>query len=112
MVSAVRIEYLTAYSRKVRWTEEVALINEEMRRVLQFLIWKASWWRSRDCNHTGLLGAGAPVDRLADGLSSYAARQAAMYDRLGAKFRRLWAPVYPATLPTSHPARHGPPHHS
>ncbi|KAF8183464.1 hypothetical protein K438DRAFT_1974947 [Mycena galopus ATCC 62051] len=44
MVEALRIEWARARTRAWRWTEQVDLVEEEMRRVLQFLDWKAEWW--------------------------------------------------------------------
>jgi hypothetical protein len=43
----VRVEWAKLNARLARWEEEVLLLNEEMRRTLAFLTWKATWWRSR-----------------------------------------------------------------
>lgn len=45
---AVRREYLKARARKHRWTEEVMLLSEEMRRVLRFLESRSRWLDSRE----------------------------------------------------------------
>ncbi|KAG2750254.1 hypothetical protein P692DRAFT_20421062 [Suillus brevipes Sb2] len=41
---SLRIEWCRAQS--MRWAEEVELLHEEMRRVLQFLRWHAAWWHA------------------------------------------------------------------
>ena len=42
-----RLEWSKAYARKARWSEEVKLLKEEMRRVLEFLKWKSTDWFCR-----------------------------------------------------------------
>ncbi|KAJ7699783.1 hypothetical protein B0H14DRAFT_3100193 [Mycena olivaceomarginata] len=44
MAEALRIEWAKTRARAWRWTEEVDLVEEEMRRVLAFLNWKANHW--------------------------------------------------------------------
>lgn len=82
---AVRREYLKARARKHRWTEEVLLLIEEMRRVLRFLDWRANWWRDREFQWEGL------DNEVSDGLRAYALRQAATYSSIAANFQRKWA---------------------
>ncbi len=43
----LRAEWARSRARVRRATEEVTLLREEMRRVLQFLQWKAKWWDAR-----------------------------------------------------------------
>ena len=43
-LDAMRIEWCKARARANRWTEEVDLLKEEMRRTEQFLEWHANWW--------------------------------------------------------------------
>ncbi|KAG2107820.1 hypothetical protein DEU56DRAFT_920537 [Suillus clintonianus] len=43
----VRLEWCKARARAHRWSEEVELLLEEMRRVLVFLRWQGSWWKER-----------------------------------------------------------------
>ncbi|KAJ6478376.1 hypothetical protein C8R45DRAFT_934146 [Mycena sanguinolenta] len=43
---SVRVEWSRAKARKERW-EEVQLLREEMKRVLQFLRWRGAWWEAR-----------------------------------------------------------------
>ena len=44
---SMRIEWAKARARKMRWKEEVMLIQEEMWRMISFHKWKAGWWRDR-----------------------------------------------------------------
>ncbi|KAG1851559.1 hypothetical protein C8R48DRAFT_750003 [Suillus tomentosus] len=46
-VAGVRIEWCKARARAARWSEEVDLLLEEMRRVLAYLEWEIGAWRSR-----------------------------------------------------------------
>jgi hypothetical protein len=46
MTEALRIEWTRTQVRAWRWTEEVDLLEEEMRQVLEFLKWRAGWWMS------------------------------------------------------------------
>jgi hypothetical protein len=43
----LRIEWAKTRAKALRYAEEVDLLEEEMRRVLQFLEWRASWWRAQ-----------------------------------------------------------------
>jgi hypothetical protein len=45
--SQVRVEWCKARARAMHWSEEVELLQEEMRRVLQFFGWQATWWDSQ-----------------------------------------------------------------
>lgn len=83
--AAVRREYLRARARKHRWTEEVALLREEMRRVLRFLQWRSEWWRLRVTAWEGL----DPL--VAEGLRAYGFRQAALHDQIAAVFQGHWS---------------------
>lgn len=80
----LRSEWAKRRARRSRSREEVLLLLEEMRRVLEFLEWKATWWDGR---WRGLPDA-APA--LAEGLRSYAVDQAMLQRSLAASFRLLW----------------------
>ncbi|KAJ7912792.1 hypothetical protein B0H13DRAFT_2232409 [Mycena leptocephala] len=70
---ALRAEWSKAWSRTRRWTEEVRLLKEEMRRIPITLLWKAGWWEERSR------------------ASAYALRQAALFRGISAHFVELWA---------------------
>jgi phage-related protein len=71
----------------MRWSEEIEILKEEMRRVLQFFLWHEGWWRSKASGWEGL----SPAE--AEGLSAYASRQAAIRGGLYVKFKALWSDV-------------------
>lgn len=77
--SAVRIEWCQARARAHRWSEECKLLEEEMRRVIDFFGWQASWWlgKADDSNwdHTAPMQACSPQH--IEGRQAYARRQAA-----------------------------------
>ncbi|KAF7364442.1 CxC2 domain-containing protein [Mycena sanguinolenta] len=85
----LRIEWAKKRAHAMRYREEVDLLEEEMRRVLQFLEWRADWW-------TGLLGlrAGKQADAaLREGHSAYAQKQAGYMRGMRERFAHLWRDV-------------------
>ncbi|OAX31006.1 hypothetical protein K503DRAFT_704426, partial [Rhizopogon vinicolor AM-OR11-026] len=87
----VRVEWCKARARAMRWSEEVELLQEEMRRVLQFFGWQATWWDSQKERRFI-----EPTEER-DGLRAYAARQASLRHDLRQNFSRLWKPYLPQT---------------
>jgi hypothetical protein len=86
MVSAaLRIEWATTRTRSMRWTEEVALLEEEMRRIKQFLSWRSDWWWTQ---------VGRRADKVdavqLEGDTAYARRQADIQSRLSTAFEMKW----------------------
>lgn len=61
------------------------LLDEEMRRVLEFSSWKACWWKERVSLRESLPGP------YAEGLCAYAAEQADMEQRIRAAWTTKWA---------------------
>ncbi|KAJ7763712.1 hypothetical protein B0H16DRAFT_1454979 [Mycena metata] len=47
MSEALRIEWAKTRARFLRQSEQLDLLEEEMRRILQFLRWRAEWWDAR-----------------------------------------------------------------
>ena len=88
---SMRVEWAKARARKMRWKEEVMLIQEEMRRVISFHKWKAGWWRDRASvrNH--------PDQVVASGISGYAYKQADICVRLAEQCARHWLPPLKAS---------------
>ncbi|KAJ7867502.1 hypothetical protein B0H14DRAFT_2346945 [Mycena olivaceomarginata] len=81
---SIRVEWARAHARKTRWSEEVMLLQEEMRRVVRYLSWQATWWRERTelrMDWTPAVGAGA---------RAYALKQADWHDRLAGYLRLKW----------------------
>ena len=73
----------------MRWTEEVLLVQEEMRRVLEYMSWFANWWTSHAVVHS--MAAHDPY--LTEGLTAYAAKQADLRLSLRSHFEMLWKDV-------------------
>jgi hypothetical protein len=86
----LRVEWAKSRARAARWTEEVDLLCEEMRRTLVFLEWKAGWWRKQAYRR-----ADSPVD-LRHGIEAYALRQAALQECIADRHAKHWLPVLKA----------------
>ncbi|KAJ8469822.1 hypothetical protein ONZ45_g16756 [Pleurotus djamor] len=80
---AVRIAWVKAWARVRRWTEEVELLKEEMRRVIVTLQFRSRSWEAR-------ANASAVDDALHRGLSAYAHRQAHIQKNLANSFEGAW----------------------
>jgi hypothetical protein len=84
----MRVEWAKSKARADRWSEEVILVREEMRRVIQYFDWKANWWVSQaDCRTEASLG-------LKQGLHAYAYKQAIMYRRMAVAYALRWHPIF------------------
>lgn len=84
---SLRLEWCKSRARALRWTEEVLLLKEEMRRVLAFLRWQAEWWEGKVRDNNGT------HDIMVEGVNAYALRQADIRIRLAASFASKWACV-------------------
>ncbi|KAJ6506688.1 hypothetical protein C8R45DRAFT_816824 [Mycena sanguinolenta] len=85
LVEALRVEWCKAYARMRRWHEDVVLVEEEMRRTIQYGYWQAGQWLDRSVARDG------EVDGvLQEGLKAYALeqvhREAKTCDALKAKW--------------------------
>lgn len=85
--SALRGEFLRTRARALRYREEIIFLEEEQRRSLVSLEQYAVQWEKR---------GEAPLrvvtcSDLREGMSAYAAKQAALRRALAAKFRSIWA---------------------
>lgn len=85
---AVRVEWARTKARGERWKEEVALLQEEMRRTLVFLEWKTGWWRTQ-----GGCRSGDTSPELQQGLHAYALKQVLVLDDLRTRFAKKWYKV-------------------
>ncbi|KAG1868741.1 hypothetical protein C8R48DRAFT_598239 [Suillus tomentosus] len=94
-VDGVRVEWCKSRARALRWAEEIELLQEEMRRVLQFFDWHANWWDEQQDR----LVCETAAQR--EGLIAYANKQAHIRRQLASRFRVLWAPYFPQI---SHPS--------
>ncbi|KAF7440872.1 hypothetical protein PC9H_001220 [Pleurotus ostreatus] len=87
--SSLCLEWCKSRARALRWSEEVLLLQEEMRRVLAFLRWQAEWWKGQICDDESIPGP----EVLREGLNAYARQQANVRTRLAGSFEARWACV-------------------
>ncbi|KAG1823160.1 hypothetical protein DFJ58DRAFT_720087 [Suillus subalutaceus] len=80
----MRIEWCKARAPAMRWKEEVELLWEEMRRILQFFDWQATSWDE----HVNQSGSESPTER--EGEITYARRQAALRHALSVACQSSW----------------------
>ena len=73
-------------ARAARWKEEVLLVVEEMRRVLWFLNWRATEWKSQGRQRQVM------DSNLQDGLTAYANKQSRIFKAMAHRFGKLWYP--------------------
>ncbi|KAJ7575193.1 hypothetical protein C8J56DRAFT_801798 [Mycena floridula] len=79
----LRLQWLRARARSNRWSEELVLLKEEMRRVLATMTWQATWWRAQRLRQD--------VDpALMEGLVAYSERQAILKEALRDQNVYLW----------------------
>ncbi|KAJ7447499.1 hypothetical protein B0H11DRAFT_2162118 [Mycena galericulata] len=100
---ALRLEWAKTRARFLRQQEQLDLLEEEMRRTLQFLRWRAAWWRERaglrppaPTDEEGLdpLTAYAPTHpAYGEGNVAYARRQSARLVKLANRFETEWTDV-------------------
>ncbi|KAL0568058.1 hypothetical protein V5O48_013931 [Marasmius crinis-equi] len=83
MQEAMRIEWCKAYAWKSRWSEELCLVEEEMRRTPISLEHQPCSWESQTTANNG-----SPE---AEAINAYAHRQAALRRSMSVKFQRLWS---------------------
>lgn len=83
----MRVEWAKSKARAERWSEEVLLLTEEMRRVIQYFDWKSKWWLVQRDRRTDA----HPDVRY--GIKAYAEKQAAMFCDMGKAFARRWHPL-------------------
>lgn len=85
---SMRVEWVKAQARVERWSEELLIVQEEMRRVLVYLRWKSDWWVDQ--------GSKRVIDHdlaLVDGIQAYAHKQAAIQTRVAERCAAHWLPV-------------------
>lgn len=81
----MRVEWAQCIARADRWEEEVVLLQEEMRRTIQFLEWKSKEWTSMADARAGVV-----TPEVCSGLSAYAHKQVAVFRNLATRFCRRW----------------------
>lgn len=82
----LQVEWTKAKCRADRWEEEVILLDEEMRRVLEYCDWKADWWKNLA---EGVRDVASPA--LEVGMNAYAAQQSHQEHQIAESFAGKWA---------------------
>lgn len=85
---ALRIHWCRARSQAFRWSEEVTLLQEEMRRVLAYLSWYEDLWNNR-----AAAAQSCEDQTLSEGRQAYALRQAGIRSSMRKHFSQLWHDV-------------------
>ena len=81
----MRVEWAQSKARADRWEEEVDLLKEEMRQVVQFLEWRSrSWFSKVDARAL----TATPATRA--GISAYARKQGSIFHNLAIRFSQRW----------------------
>ena len=91
----MRVEWAQCVARVDHWEEEVIILQEEMRQVLQFLEWRSTNWFAKLDSRTGSV---TPV--VLTGLSAYVKKQGSVFHNLAIWFSQHWHSVLP--FPPSH----------
>ena len=81
----MRVEWAQCTARADRWEEEAILLQEEMRRVVQFLQWRSNEWLSK-----ADLRGDSVMPAVRTGLSAYANKQGSVYHNLAVRFSQRW----------------------
>lgn len=81
----LRVEWCKARARALRWTEEVEILTEEMRRTIEYHQWLSRRWEG----YAGLIFHGQ--SELLEGAHAYAHRQASIRRSMAAYCERAWS---------------------
>ncbi|KAJ7070279.1 hypothetical protein B0H15DRAFT_793705 [Mycena belliarum] len=87
LVEALRVEWCKAYARSRRWTEDTVLVEEEMRRTIEYGVGEAAAWLERATGRSNV------DDVLGEGLNAYAKEQADREARTCEQLRGNWMRV-------------------
>ncbi|KIJ50997.1 hypothetical protein M422DRAFT_44213 [Sphaerobolus stellatus SS14] len=80
----LRVKWCKARARYIRWREEIILVREEMKRVAQWLAWRAQWW-CQQCNSRSDLS-----ESFQEAMQAHCLRQSDMLEHMRAKFLGIW----------------------
>ncbi|KAF8209905.1 hypothetical protein K438DRAFT_1496867, partial [Mycena galopus ATCC 62051] len=80
-------EWAKTRARAHRWTEDVDLLEEEMRRILVFPQWRADWWQEQKDRRT------EEEVEMVEGFIAYAECQATIQETTKARFTNDWKDV-------------------
>ena len=81
----MRVEWAQCMACADCWEEEVTLLQEEMRQVVDFLEWRSRDWLSKVDARTGTV-----TSAVCAGLSAYAREQGSVFHSLAVQFCQCW----------------------
>jgi hypothetical protein len=87
---ALKVEWAKTQARAERFAKEVELVLEEMKRVLRYFSWKASWWRDIMGNRSN--------EHIRAGCAAYSQKQAFINEAMRQKCSTLWGTGLKALL--------------
>jgi len=82
----LRVEWSKSQARKMRWEEEVHIIQEEMRRTIVYYEWKQKWWLKQNPQPT------TSEDTIQHGILAYSQKQAHYCKCMAESFAMAWLP--------------------
>ncbi|KAJ7740338.1 hypothetical protein B0H16DRAFT_1324487, partial [Mycena metata] len=85
-VSASRVEWCRAYARMRRWHEDIVLVEEEMRRTIEYGAWMGGQWEMRATARSADL-----TPSLSEGLCAYALEHVQREKDTCLKLSKQWA---------------------
>ncbi|KAJ7756679.1 hypothetical protein B0H16DRAFT_1314869 [Mycena metata] len=93
-VLALRIEWCKAYSRSRRWHEDLVLVEEEMRRTIEFGKWSERRWLEWAGAWTVMLGTTSEISpEVTEGVRAYALEQVDHERRTWEALEKDWGPL-------------------
>jgi len=81
------VEWTKARACMMRWEEEFLILQEEMRRVIAWFEWKATWWEEQAARRTDC------GPEILAGVLAYAYKQADLIRRMARRFAEDWLPI-------------------
>jgi hypothetical protein len=92
--AALRVEWCKAYSRLRRWQEELVMVEEEMRRTIDYGSHAEQRWKVRATARASMLSTGTPISpEVAEGARAYALEYADRERRTTAALELDWVPI-------------------
>jgi hypothetical protein len=82
----LRVEWSKSQARKMRWEEEVQIIQEEMRRTIVYYEWKQQWWLEKNPHQMNI------EDTIHHGITAYSEKQAHYCKCMAESFAIAWLP--------------------
>ncbi|KAJ7432012.1 hypothetical protein B0H11DRAFT_1761190 [Mycena galericulata] len=88
LIEALRVEWCKAYSKTRRWHEDIVLVDEEMRRTIEYGAWLAAEWQMRATARSARM-----TPELAEGLRAYAYEHVDREKRTCKKLSKQWSGI-------------------